>query len=80
MQKHFESAIAVISIGVASHRKNSNAYTTAKFYGFEDYEIFVGARAGKYATDGTINVLVELRNGKAVMKRTYNDRYITETI
>lgn len=57
IHEHGPMAEAIVVDGRPSHSPNSNCYKAAKARGWQDYEIYPGARR-QFKTQGYFNVLV----------------------
>jgi len=58
--KYGEDAQALVVGGQPSFRRGSNCRGAAEYLGWQEYDIFVGAKR-QYASMGNLNVLVRLK-------------------
>lgn len=60
IQKHGEDAEAMVVGGQPTFRKGSNCRRRADFYGWQEYDLYVGAKI-QHRSMGNLNVLVRIK-------------------
>ena len=60
IQKHGEDAVAMVVGGQPTFRKGSNCRRMADFYGWQEYDLYVGPNR-QFRTMGNLNVLVRIK-------------------